>query len=314
MPKTVERYSGPLTTEFFLELALQQRPMIIDGLFDGQPIRKIKTIADLPLAWANTQIRPRVQPERIQYPAKLLAPTTILKFLTDQAPGFVFDKILIPSFNPPFVLPESALKGGDPTTQFHYYMGNPGAFTHLHFDSNCRHNLHYQLIGKKRFLFFPEHRSKYLAPQQQSSRIFLERLTNEERISFTDYAGGYDCTLEPGDGLYMPPLIWHFIEYVEPGMSLSFRFGKSQHITNLHTAIGGFHNSVEFQHIALGLLCDESVSPVYKDAYNQLLIAIGEKYDFLRVQSKLEELCEKICPEKIECLYANWQDQSLAVS
>ena len=313
MPKTVDRHAGPISREFLLELAERQHPMIFVGLFDGQPIRQITTIADLPPSWANIRIQPREPAERINYPGKNLAETTILQFLTDRTAGFVFDKISLPPSGAPIVLPELLVNSGVPTKHFNYYMGNPGAFTHLHFDANCLHNLHYQLIGKKRFFLFPEDRSKYLAPQQTSSRIFLERISEAERIHFTDYAGGYDCTLEPGDSLYIPALMWHYVEYVEPGMSLSFRFGRSRYNHNLHKAFGGFHHTVEFQHVAAGLLDDENVSPIYEEAYQQILATVGDKYEFSRVQEKLEELCEQICPEKVECLYANWQDYSLAI-
>ena len=70
--------------------------------------------------------------------------------------------------------------------------------------------------------------------------------------------------------------------------------------------MGGFHASVELQHIAVGLLDDEGASPVYQEAYRELLAAIGDRYEYPRVQAKLEALCRRICPEKIECLYAGW--------
>ena len=110
-------------------------------------------------------------------------------------------------------LPEALADWSAQKTDFDYDMGNAGAFTHLHFDANGRHNLHYQLIGRKRFLLFPEYRSKYLAPHQQSSRIFLERMSAVERASFAEFAGGVDRLLEPGDSLYIPPLAWHYVEY-----------------------------------------------------------------------------------------------------
>ncbi len=291
---------------------MQQQPVIFTGLFDGQPIRDIATIASLPQPWANTPVRPKEPAERINYPGKSFPDTTILRFLTERQPGFVFSKMPLAETGGPIALPKALVELGVPTNHFSYYMGNPGAFTHLHFDANCLHNMHYQLLGKKRFFLFPEHRSKYLAPQQQSSRIFLERMPAEERLRFADYAGGYVDTLEPGDSLFIPALMWHYVEYQEPAISISYRFGRSRYTNSLHQAIGGLHSTVEFQHLAMGLLDETRVAPAYEEAYKQVLAAIGKPYEFTRVQHKLEEVCSRLCPEKIECLYANWQDHSLS--
>lgn len=314
MPKTIDRRVGPLHRDLLIELAMQQQPVIFSGLFDNQPIREISTIASLPAAWANTPVRPKEPAERINYPGQAFSDTSLLRFLTERQPGFVFSKMPLAPTGAPIALPPTLVELGAPTNHFSYYMGNPGAFTHLHFDANCQHNMHYQLLGRKRFFLFPEHRSKYLAPQQQSSRIFLERMSPAERLHFADYGGGYVCTLEPGESIFIPALMWHYVEYEEPAISLSFRFGRSRYTHALHQAIGGFHSTVEFQHLAMGLLDETNVAPAYEDAYTQVLATIGKKYEFTRVQNKLEEICHQLCPEKIECLYANWQDHSLSVA
>ena len=135
-------------------------------------------------------------------------------------------------------------------------------------------------------------------------------------MHFTDYGGGYFCTLEPGETLLIPSLMWHYVEYEEPGLSLSFRFASSQYLDQLYDAFGkapALHPTVEFQHIAIGLLDDTNVAPDYQEAYRQLLAEASPQYDFLRLQTKMEELCKQLCPEKIECLYANWQDFSRAI-
>jgi len=79
-------------------------------------------------------------------------------------------------------------------------------------------------------------------------------------------------------------------------------------------AIGGYHSTAEFQHIGAGLLDDDNVSQPYLNAWQQVLATIGNQYDFDRVQEKLSQLCEDICPEKVEIIFGNWQDFSLAVT
>jgi len=307
VPKMVEGREAAISRKLILDLAVRQQPVVFKGLFAGQAVRRIATVADLPADWANTRVRPRAPAERINDPGKSFNETTVLQFLTSRSPpAFVYERRALVPANPIVALPEALADWSVRKTDFDYYMGNAGAFTHLHFDANCRHNLHYQLIGRKRFLLFPEFCSKYLASYQQSSRIFLERMSAVERANFAEFAGGYDCILEPGDSLYIPPLAWHYVEYPEPSISLSFRFGKSRYNESLHQAMRGFHASVELQHIAVGLLDDEGAPPVYQEAYRELLAAIGDRYEYPRVQAKLEALCRRICPEKIECLYAGW--------
>jgi len=307
VPNRVECREAAISRKLILDLAVRQLPVVFKGLFAGQAVRRIATVADLPADWANTRVRPREPAERINDPGKSLNETTVLHFLTSQAPpAFVYERRALVPANPIVALPEALADWSARKNDFDYYMGNAGAFTHLHFDANCRHNLHYQLIGRKRFLLFPESRSKYLASHQQSSRIFLERMSAVERSNFAEFAGGYDCILEPGDTLYIPPLAWHYVEYPEPSISLSFRFGKSRYNEALHQAMKGFHASVELQHIAVGLLDDEGATPVYQEAYRELLATIGDRYEYSRVQAKLEALCLRICPEKIQCLYADW--------
>jgi len=220
VPKTLKRKKGLISRKLLLELAVKQEPMIFNGLFDGQPIRQIKSIKDLPPTWANQPVQPRVPPERLNYPSSILAATTVANFLSERAAGYVYGRLDLPTINLPIAFPEAIANWGT-STGTGYYMANPGAFTHLHFDANGLHNLHYQVIGKKRFFLFPEHCSKYLAPHEQSSRIYLERIALAERRHFANYAGGYEYVLKPGESLFVPAFMWHYVDYEQPGMSLS---------------------------------------------------------------------------------------------
>ena len=103
--------------------------------------------------------------------------------------------------NPPvdFMHKPEALSSMGSDAGFKAYMAHAGTATHLHFDANYLHNLHYQVLGTKRFILFGRDRSKDLAPKAQSSRLFLERLPERERLDLAGVLGGYACILEPGD-------------------------------------------------------------------------------------------------------------------
>jgi hypothetical protein len=41
-------------------------------------------------------------------------------------------------------------------------------------------------------------------------------------------AGGWDCTLEPGETLFMPLFVWHYVEYLSPALSVTYRLGRGR--------------------------------------------------------------------------------------
>ena len=308
VPNMVEGREAAISRKLILDLAVRQQPVVFKGLFAGQAVRRIATVADLPADWGEYPSQ-AARAGRADQRSRQELQRNDGSGVPDRprAPAFVFERRALVPANPIVALPEALANWSAQKTDFDYYMGNAGAFTHLHFDANCRHNLHYQLIGRKRFLLFPEYRSRYIEADQQSSRIFLERMSAVERASFAEFAGGYDCLLEPGDSLYIPPLAWHYVEYPEPSISLSFRFGKKSLQRGAAPGDGGLSRLCGTPaYCSRPGLDDEGASPVYQEAYRELLAAIGDRYEYPRVQAKLEALCRRICPEKIECLYAGW--------
>lgn len=199
-----------VTRDVLIGFAMRHQPLMIDGLFDDQPIRDVTTAAGIISKWGQLGIHVGNYDSQLNSP-KNVSITTIADYLKCNVanktakPG----AILIPSemIDPLVKVPTSVVNFGTgymSATRFMAYLANAGEATHLHYDANCLHNLHYQVFGRKRFLLFPEHASKYLAPQAQMSRFYLERFSEAERLKFVDFAGGYACTLEPGDVLFVP--------------------------------------------------------------------------------------------------------------
>ena len=109
--------------------------------------------------------------------------------------------------------------------------------------------------------------------------------------------------LEPGESLFVPAFMWHYVDYFDSGLSLSTRFGISKRLLSLLQRFNRVHPTVEFVHFAMGLLADEC-TPEYEQAYQEV-IATWDKSTgtseqrFWRMQETLEMICKRLCPELI---------------
>jgi Cupin-like domain len=300
MPKTVERCADALDRQTLLALAVRQEPRIFTNLFDGQPVRKLAAAADLPPWWAEVRIVPTEPEEQINIQGTPLPPTTVREFLRDHKRGIAQYNI---NPSPDFMQLPAAIAQWGASAGFKAYMAHAGVATHLHFDANCQHNMHYQVLARKRFILFGSERSKDLAAKAQSSRLFLERLPERERLELVGLLGGYECVLEPGESLFVPAFMWHYVDYFDEGLSLSTRFGMSNRLRSLLQRFNRVHPTVEFAHFAMGLLGDEC-TPEYERAYLELSAAWDKssgtaEQRFWLMQEALEAICKRLCPERV---------------
>jgi hypothetical protein len=95
------------------------------------------------------------------------------------------------------------------------WVSTPGCRTHTHFDQD--YNFFIQLVGQKRFTFFPPKDSEYLHPYPRSHPLWHKSQMDYHRPNldrFTDYARAEarEAVVEPGDVLYLPPYWWHHVE------------------------------------------------------------------------------------------------------
>ncbi len=300
MLQEVKRGEGALDRRTMLACAVRQEPLILTNLFDDQPVRNVADARDLPRSWAAQRIFPTEPEEQINVQGKSLGESTVEQFLRERQPGIAqYD--IDPSAD--FMRKPDVLTQWGASAGYKAYMGHAGAFTHLHYDANCQHNLHYQVLGRKRFILFGSERSKNLAPKAQSSRLFLERLAEDERLELAGLLGGYACILEAGESLFVPAFMWHYVDYFDAGLSLSTRFGVSTRLRALLQRFRRVHPTVEFVHVAMGLLGDDC-APDYERAFQEICAiwdqsAGTDEERFWRVQDALEAICQRLCPERL---------------
>lgn len=109
------------------------------------------------------------------------------------------------------------------------FIANRGNYAHLHFDGDFRHVLLYQVFGRKRVVMVPLESFEKISSAMNFSKLLIQNMAEAEKLDLFRYLGAYDCVIEPGETIYFPASIWHYIEYIDTGMSVNFRFGRDSY-------------------------------------------------------------------------------------
>ncbi|GAB0099789.1 HSPB1-associated protein 1 [Sergentomyia squamirostris] len=104
------------------------------------------------------------------------------------------------------------------------WLGSQGAHTPCHKDSYGR-NIVVQIFGRKRWILFsPEVDLKPTRCPYEESSIYsnLNFFSPEDWSDFKEVTqDAHIFTLEPGDVLIVPPKWWHYVENLEPALTLN---------------------------------------------------------------------------------------------
>lgn len=104
------------------------------------------------------------------------------------------------------------------------FFGCAGSDVRLHYDIDLSNVFITQFGGTKRVTLFEQSQTKYLykLPFTTHSAADLSNIDFKEFPALR-YAQGYRTELEPGETLFMPSGIWHYIQYIDGSFSLSLR-------------------------------------------------------------------------------------------
>ncbi|XP_021355177.1 uncharacterized protein LOC110451459 isoform X2 [Mizuhopecten yessoensis] len=117
------------------------------------------------------------------------------------------------------------LEGRDGTAST-LWMGSEGAYTNCHYDA-YGYNLVAQIFGRKRWVLFPPSDTQHLYPTRipfEESSIFSQvdvkhpDLKLHPKVKLTSV---HEVILEPGQILYVPRHWWHYVECLEPAISVN---------------------------------------------------------------------------------------------
>ncbi|HMG43825.1 MAG TPA: cupin-like domain-containing protein [Acidimicrobiales bacterium] len=192
---------------------------------------------------------------------------------------------------PGLVAPPAYVETDDPWESY-VHAGGAGDVAHLHYDGDQRHVLMCQVSGRKRYVVIDPAESRKLAPGNQrqarrTSALFLQNFSATDLQAFLRYANAWDCVLEPGEALLIPAASWHYVEYVDDALSVSFRFGRNRYLRALAEALP--EPSVELQALAARCRDEDAVGPRERAALAELAAAADDRRDALCV-----ELCRRL--------------------
>ncbi|XP_033731822.1 HSPB1-associated protein 1-like isoform X2 [Pecten maximus] len=117
------------------------------------------------------------------------------------------------------------LEGRDGTAST-LWLGSEGAYTNCHYDT-YGYNLVAQIYGRKRWVLFDPSDTQHLYPTRipfEESSIFSQvdvknpDLKHHPKVKLTNV---YEVILEPGQILYVPRHWWHYVECLEPAISIN---------------------------------------------------------------------------------------------
>lgn len=277
----IERIAAPSPEDLDRDYLRRGRPVVLEHLFDAAPLRAIDTVAraierlgDLPI---------EVQPNYMAFlrgEPRWRRTMPLGQYLTMVADDVTTDVMCVEYATPASLaamLPPPAycqLRDSDDVVSA-TFIASRGNYNHLHYDDDQRDVLLYQVFGRKRIAVIDPRRSEldaFIVPEpakaraaatlparDANGRVYLEDLAPEERDTFLRYAGAWDTVLAPGETLLMPAMAWHYVEYVDTGMSVSYRLGRGRlrrclaHIAPLPDCI--------VQRISCELRDEEAVTP-----------------------------------------------------
>jgi len=230
--------------DFWSEHVLRAHPVIIRGLMDGEPIARLSSVEA-----AVAELGSMRMPIRYEY-TRSLARSLSDGPQFDSSPLFVrfaeyWDYVSAHSDTPLMCTEEKVPQSvsslatvpalctdqrgeADPDLKSNMFVGNAGNYAPMHFDGDFRHVLLYQLFGRKRVIILDATCGDVARPIVNFATLQLQRLSEAEKLALLREVGAFDAILHPGEAVLIPAATYHYVEYLDHGMSLNFRFGRNR--------------------------------------------------------------------------------------
>ncbi len=316
----IRRIDLPSLDAFEAEVVGKAEPLILRGLFRGQPLAEASTVERFVDRFGDVEVDvcDEFFPSFVRSGLKLAkSPERMLRRpARDYLSGELMaqgEKRMVSGMETPlalaeaFEVPELCGFGYDANVGVwsEIFMGQPGNVAHLHFDTDMHHVLLYQVFGAKRVTLFPARVGRRLRPLLSWSALCLDAMSEHERRAFMEYGEAWDALLLPGEALYMPPLIWHHLDYVQTALTVTFRFGQRRE----HDVFSQFIFTTYLQNLLSTLTFGGLGRHDEREVERRLVAALDAKADtpwakHLLVEQVAKELYRAHCPEATQGYYA----------
>lgn len=299
----VSRIVVPSLEAFRRDYLLQTRPVVIEGLYAGQPIARLTTAAAAKRGLGGLHVtlnrnyyyarswRYRRSQCRLSQYCDLVErePRTPLQ-CTEQATTAALARR--------FALPRHTAVNRFESPASFFFVANAGMFAPLHFDGDHRHVLLTQVFGTKRVILIPPRQSKHLFPIMNFSALALQGYRGTERQRFLDYHHASVAVLHPGDTLFIPKLWWHYVEYLDFGMGFNVRFGRTPHGRIL--AALPIHHCL--QNLSGAIVDDGAATLRHPEAFERILLSYFSPATtpfarYRRLLAVYDDLYGSLCPD-----------------
>lgn len=307
----IDRISPPSAEAFWNDYVRERKPVVIRGLFEGQEVRKLNTLDKAVERLGGMTVGVRDEYTKSYFEGRGFgSQPDIMDLRTyiekcEANPGGLR---LVTEYDSPdelrrlYEVPDLTRA---PIGNQRIFAASAKDYGHMHHDWTADHNLLFQLFGRKRFIVIPASSGHKLNPMFHVGTVRLANFSDEDKMAFVAYAGGYDFVLHPGEAVFMPMLDWHHIEYVDTAMSFQIRFGENASFKKLYEALGGdlsLHRDVFVQNIGASLTDEESLTDETKQIVSELVDFIRslEADPFERhqtIQNAIVETHRALCPE-----------------
>jgi hypothetical protein len=179
------------------------------------------------------------------------------------------------------------------------FLAGAGCTAHLHYDADLREVLMVQVLGHKRYVVIDPTQSRKLRPEHRpglsrTSGLFLQHFEEPDLDALLRSVGAWDCVLAPGEVLYIPAAAWHWVRYLEPAMSINFRFAPNPRLRFFAEQVSD--RSVEWLCVASHFRDDRNLTAADRDAFDALTDGVqstgGERGH--RSASLLADICAQL--------------------
>lgn len=104
------------------------------------------------------------------------------------------------------------------------FFGGEGSYVNLHYDIDCSAVFLTQFSNRKKVILFDPHQSTFLYNHPFTVQAHVDVLHPDyEKFPAFKYAKGYETIIQDGETVFIPPLFWHYIHYMDGGYSMSLR-------------------------------------------------------------------------------------------
>ena len=124
---------------------------------------------------------------------------------------------------------------------FYTFMGGKGTITPLHNEFPC--NVYVQVSGQKRWVLYDVSERIYLDAITERRPYFFSKASPDKDnpdLPLQRFANRYEVILNPGDVLWVPPFVWHYVENITDSIGVAYKFADipaSWHSSKMLTAL-----------------------------------------------------------------------------